>query len=81
MIRAPIASLAELAGLGAAVLVGAVPERHRTALSRALHRLGDRPLARWPAAALLSVVGTGYAVRLAWHRRLVRRRQARDGRR
>jgi hypothetical protein len=79
--RTAVRTLAELAGLGAAVIVDAMPARYRDDLSRRMHRLGDRALLRWPAALVLGTVGAGFAVRLAWHRRAVRRRKAQDGRR
>jgi len=56
-----IPTLAELAGLGAAVVVGAVPERHRGRVSRVLHRLGDHPVTRWPAAVARADGGAGWA--------------------
>lgn len=57
-----IATLAELAGLGAAVLHHAAPARHRDRVSRALHRLGDHPVTRWPAAVAMAAVGAGWTL-------------------
>jgi hypothetical protein len=76
MIHAAISTLAEYAGLGAAVLHHAAPERHRPRVSRALHRLGDHPVTRWPAAFALAAVGAGWAA-ARWRRD---RRGARCGR-
>lgn len=60
-----IATLAELAGLGAAVVHQLAPARHRDRVSRALHAVGDHPVTRWPAAVVLAGVGAGWAVRQA----------------
>lgn len=57
-----IATLAELAGLGAAVLHHAAPERHRDRVSRALHALGRHPVTRWPATVVLAAVGAGWTL-------------------
>lgn len=61
MIGRPPSTLAELAGLGAAVLHHAAPVRHRPRVSRALHSLGDHAITRWPAALTLAAVGAGWA--------------------
>ena len=76
MIGRDASTFAELAGLGAAVLHQAAPERHRPRVSRALHRLGDHPVTRWPAAVALAAVGAGWAA-ARWRRD---RRGARCGR-
>lgn len=67
MIRGTVSTLAEFAGLGAAVLHQAAPTRHRNRVSRALHRLGDHPVTRWPAAVALAAVGAGWAA-ARWRR-------------
>ena len=76
MIHPAISTLAEFAGLGAAVVHHAAPMRHRNHVSRALHRLGDHPVTRWPAAVALAAVGAGWAAE-RWRRD---RRGARCGR-
>lgn len=76
MIHPVVSTFAEYAGLGAAVLHQAAPTRHRNRVSRALHRLGDHVVTRWPAAVALAAVGAGWAA-VRWRRD---RRGARCGR-